>query len=32
VCDYILGAILDHQQNAPQYDDITLVTICANSK
>ncbi len=31
VCDYLLAAILAHQQNAPQYDDITLVTICADS-
>lgn len=32
VCDYLLTAILDHQQNAPQFDDITLITICANPR
>jgi phosphoserine phosphatase RsbU/P len=31
VCNHILSAILAHQQTAPQFDDITLVTICANS-
>jgi len=31
VCDRLLAAILAHQQNAPQFDDITLVTINANS-
>lgn len=31
VCDNLLDAILTHQQNAPQFDDITLVIISANS-
>jgi serine phosphatase RsbU (regulator of sigma subunit) len=30
VCDQLLAAILAHQQNAPQFDDITLVIISAN--
>jgi len=30
VCNYLLTRILDYQQNAPQFDDITLVTICAS--
>ncbi len=30
VCDYLLTAVLNHQQNTPQFDDITLVAICAN--
>jgi len=32
VCDHLLAAILAHQQNAPQFDDITLVIISANSR
>jgi serine phosphatase RsbU (regulator of sigma subunit) len=31
VCDHLLAAIIAHQQNAPQFDDITLVTICAST-
>lgn len=31
VCDCLLTSILAFQDNAPQFDDITLVTICANS-
>jgi phosphoserine phosphatase RsbU/P len=32
VCDHIMAAILAHQQNAIQFDDITLVTLCAHSR
>ena len=30
VCDHLFAAILAHQENAPRFDDITLVTVCAN--
>ncbi len=29
VCDYILASILAYQETAPQFDDVTLVVVCA---
>lgn len=31
-CDRILAAILNYQRSAPQFDDITLLTVCADSR